>query len=237
LDANRSVPAIVWGGPEWISLSFASQDGVARIGEFAPSFAFGSDLAIVTQISRIDISRHPEKYTGAFIAKLFAGLLPERRVGGVRLPSDERTAELALRDGGQIVQRWRSFTHRGFAAFALGNFYLLEAIAQNLSDPGTVRCAVSIYGFGRRLFRAAENPELAMALANNEGVARAMLAALSGDRVELGRAEKLWRIAERGPDQTKRLAAAPQARLAAWINQSSTIRLSRAAPRKKGARR
>lgn len=221
LRSNRSVPAIVWGGAEWISVSFRTGDPVVRLGDFAPSLPFGGDFMLVTHLSRLDISRRPEQPTAAFLAKTLAGLLPERIVNGVRLPAGGPSAELALKDGGQIIERWKGFAHRGFAAFALANYYLIAAVSSNLSDRELLRCAISMYVFGRKRFRGAENPELAMALANNEGVARMLLAVVSGDRVEAGRARKLWRSAAAGPSNLKRLVGAPYGRLAAWMNQSA----------------
>lgn len=220
LRRNPEVPAIVWGDERWISVSFRDRNGVVRLGDVAPRFALAPDLTIVTRISRFDLSRRPDQPTAAFIAKLLGGLIPERAVGGEFLPPEGREAELTLRDAGQLLARWAGYSHRGVAFLALGNRYLLDAIAAERFDEASLRCALGMFAYGQQLFRVGENRELALALANNEGVARMLLGLMMGEDSEIQAAARLWKVAQREPRDEVGLRGAIFARLAAQINDT-----------------
>ncbi len=231
LRRNASVPVVVWGSDRWISVSFSEKSGTLRLGDVAPQFELAPDLTIVTRISRFDLSRQPDQPSAAFIAKLLAGLIPERLVNGHALPPLGTEAELTLRDAGQILGRWVGYSHRGVAFFALGNGYLLDAIAGEEVDIALLRCALGMFEHGQRLFRMGENRELALALANNEGVARMILGQVRGDDAETQAAANLWRVAQRNPRDETAPRGPSFARLAAQINEAVSGGSAGEAPR------
>jgi hypothetical protein len=222
LALNRQVPALVWGNERTLVVSFATEDGIVALRDldFAPSV--GDELQIVVRVTGFSIAAKPANTTAVFLGRLFAGLLPELVVGSGRIPGGSGGAEAALQEALQLVDRWTSFSHRGYAAFALGNHYMMMWLRSGGREVGVLRCAANAYRAGRKLFRARENPELAMALANNSGVAVAILGSLTGDAALAKRARTLWRLGRTGPRDQRRLVGSPLARLAAWHNLTVT---------------
>lgn len=230
LRANRNVPAIVWGGERWISVSFSAKNGAVRLGDVVSQFGLAPDLTVVTRVSRFDLSRRPEQPSAAFIAKVLGGLIPERLVNGEVLPPVGGEAELSLRDAGQILAPWSGYSHRAVVSFALGNAYLFEAISRSTIDVAVLRCAVGMFEYGRRLFRVGENRELALALANNEGVARLILGLVTGADGEIEAAARLWNVAQRDPRDEVGLRGPVFAHLAARMNEATVPGRVSAAP-------
>jgi len=218
LAFNPRVPAIVWGDQRALMVSFATEGGILALGDLGFGATVGDELELVVRVSQMTIAAMPAAGTALFLGRLFAGLLPDLAVNDQRIPGGAVSAEGPLKEALQLVDRWNSFSHRGYAAFALGNHYMVMWLRSGGREIGALRCAANAYRTGRKVFRAREHPELAMALANNSGVAVAILGAVTGDAALMKRARTLWRLGQSGPRDQRRLNAPPLARLAATHN-------------------
>lgn len=194
LRRNREVAGVLWAKDRWWVLSWPVTPAI-EIGTVSTGSSLGklSGFKAIANISAIGFSKKPEDASARFIvnlAEVFSPLPLTDRSSG---KGSFKMQEIALLAAGTQRAFWTSSAHLAYPWFILGNLYL-EDLLINGYQSGKAKCAASAYRNGLSLLRSRhDNPELCLALFNNNAALLVLRAVYEGKYLLFKKARRYLR--------------------------------------------
>lgn len=164
---------LVWQQKGWLHVSFPEQLRTAASLLPSEDLRRFYSLSPVTYVSEIGLSLQPEGDGAEFLAYLFEGLLAGEGKGEGESRWEFRIA--ALRQAADTVGLRRSFSHRAYPLWQIGNYHLAQALRGPKVQTAELRCAIAAYRRALRFLPQASHPELRAAALNNQAIALRIL--------------------------------------------------------------
>jgi len=166
LTARRAA-GVVWGDERFLRVTLPITSPEAVLSRLAPAARTVGQYELVLEVPGFGVSFMPAGGTAGFLSLVFG----ETGSGRGLLPPLTPARESLLRAAMHTADLWRSFAHRAWPAFVLGNHHLVSAIENGPYEPAELRCAVQAYEAALGFLRPGDNPPLQAAILNNQAVA------------------------------------------------------------------
>lgn len=185
-DGGR-LGGVVWGSKRWINISLRLRHPI-QMGA-VPSQGALTDLKaaqmlkglnVVTSVRSIGVSDGGDLTTLQFVAGIVSvwGSFDDVLLGAVEDPD----YEAKLRSIAALKTRWTSYSHRALPMWMTGTYHLTRALIGAEASGGELACALRAFEAAHAQLRPGDNPELEIAIINNQAVAYMVKAAMGMHR-------------------------------------------------------
>lgn len=226
---NPRLTLLIWGSPRWLNVTF--NPGAALLtneGAFN-SWVEGLNFEFIHSVPVIGFSFNPLSETANFLSALAVAFGKQGRAA-----APEKID--ILRFAAQHEALWSSYAHRAFAWWLLGNLEVQSAAESKFLEPGELLCAIESYTRARAMLRYGDNPELLAAVLNNRAFAKAMLAQVRPEAVQIKSIRQDLQLANKTNGQPNLFNVQYRAALVAKRNKKNLKLLKKPALKSKGKR-
>lgn len=167
---DASARPYVWGDKRTIRVNFPGEKVFVPLKAGLNDWLDAMQLKVIESVSGLSLAFEPQRETSLFLAEFFAGLLGKQ----------ER--EIFLRSSASLTALWRSYAHRAYPLWVLGNLHSFNGLGFGKYQSGELECAMQAYENSRGYLRTGQNDELYAASLNNEAVILLIRAQKEGKR-------------------------------------------------------
>lgn len=177
IQSDASIDGVVWGSTRWLNVSlrvpasFSLADLPSTSAARSLLAARGiPNLKVVIGVPWVGISLARLPATGEYLGRLAD--VWEGFPAGLRQNDVEGTLELKLRALAALRAPWTSNAHRALPMWMTGTYHLVRAVSGATLETGELACAARSFAAARAQLRPGDNPELEVALSNNEAIVK-----------------------------------------------------------------
>jgi hypothetical protein len=188
LRTSPKLSGVIWGTPRWLTVSLKQYPmlpvfaGEAR--EFVEEYQVPrrvQKLQVITSVPGVGLSSSGESPTVEFLGRLadvWQDFAP-----ALNMPHRYEGYEMALRTLSGTKGKWTSFSHRALPMWMTGTLHLARAVHTRHPELGEILCAIKSFEAATSQLRQNDNPELMVAILNNQAIAQIVRSYLSAHRV------------------------------------------------------
>lgn len=201
VERNQKLGGVIWGTPRWLSVTLRQSEPLplfdGEAARFAQDFAFPprfKGLKLITSVGGTGLSTSTEYPTVDFLGRL--AVLWSSYVETLRAPQADNDFERLSRSLAGVKGAWTTFAHRAVPMWMTGTYHLRRALVDGGDQVGEVLCAIRALNAAFAQLRPGDNPELQVAILNNQALAYVVRAQQIAERqVALRQAQVLLKQA------------------------------------------